>query len=93
MVCFCFLADGRREALLLESPRHSAMKTNHLVIEMGPKGYGMILKSIRVYIGDSNNYRIHHIVQVSVACGHPSFDNPFCNVRRLRGVDQHGSQV
>ena len=45
------------------------MKTNHLVIEMGPKGYGMILKSIRVYIGDSNNYRIHHIVQVGVACG------------------------
>lgn len=44
------------------------MKTNHLVVEMGPKGYGMILKSIRVYIGDSNNYRIHHIVQVGVAC-------------------------
>ena len=33
---------------------------------MDRKGFGMTLKPIRVYIGDSNNYRIHHIVQVCI---------------------------
>ena len=45
-----------------QTPR--SMDVTPIVIEMGRKGYGMTLKPIRVYIGDSNNYRIHHIVQV-----------------------------
>ena len=46
-----------------ESP-HNSMKVTPVVIERSSKGFGFILKPIRVYIGDSNNYRIHHIVQV-----------------------------
>lgn len=46
------------------SPRNS-MAVTPIVITKGRKGYGMALKPIRVYIGDSNNYRIHHIVRVS----------------------------
>ncbi|XP_019850933.1 PREDICTED: microtubule-associated serine/threonine-protein kinase 3-like isoform X1 [Amphimedon queenslandica] len=44
------------------SPRNS-MAVTPIVIANDRKGYGMTLKPIRVYIGDSNNYRIHHIVQ------------------------------
>lgn len=46
------------------SPRNS-MAVTPIVITKERKGYGMALKPIRVYIGDSNNYRIHHIVRVS----------------------------
>lgn len=28
------------------------------------KGYGLTLKAVRVYIGDTNDYRIHHITEV-----------------------------
>ena len=42
------------------------MAVTPVIIEMDRKGYGMTLKPIRVYIGDSNNYRIHHIVQVCI---------------------------
>ena len=40
------------------------MAVTPILIEPNRKGYGMTLKPIRVYIGDSNNYKIHHIVQV-----------------------------
>ena len=53
-----FLGDGSPS-----SPRNS-MAVTPIVITNDRKGYGMTLKPIRVYIGDSNNYRIHHIVQV-----------------------------
>ena len=46
------------------SPRNS-MAVTPIVITKERKGYGLTLKPIRVYIGDSNNYRIHHIVRVS----------------------------
>ena len=41
------------------------MAVTPIVITKERKGYGLALKPIRVYIGDSNNYRIHHIVRVS----------------------------
>ena len=50
------------QSILLQSRRNS-MAVTPVIIEMDRKGYGMTLKPIRVYIGDSNNYRIHHIVQ------------------------------
>ena len=52
------------EASPLSSPRHSRMVTSTYAIKKGPNGYGMILKAIRVYIGQSDDYRIHHIVEV-----------------------------
>ena len=55
------------EASPLSSPRHSQMVTSTFAIKKSPNGYGMILKAIRVYIGQSDDYRIHHIVEV---CAH-----------------------
>lgn len=37
-----------------------------IVMEKGQGGYGMILRAIRVYIGDTEMYRMHHIVKVGV---------------------------
>ena len=48
------------------SPRDS-MVASPITIKRGKKGYGMNLKSIRVYIGDTNDYRIHHVLEVGVA--------------------------
>ena len=56
----CSVGDGSPS-----SPRNS-MAVTPIVITNDRKGYGMTLKPIRVYIGDSNNYRIHHIVQVKL---------------------------
>jgi microtubule-associated serine/threonine kinase len=39
------------------------MSVTPIVIPRGRNGYGMMLKPIRVYMGDSNNYRMHHIIQ------------------------------
>lgn len=44
------------------SPRDS-MVASPLTVKRGRKGYGLTLKSIRVYIGDTNDYRIHHIIE------------------------------
>lgn len=52
------------EASPLSSPRHSQMVTNTFAVKRGPNGYGMIFKAIRVYIGQTNDYRIHHIIEV-----------------------------
>ena len=54
------------EASPLSSPRHSQMVTSSFSIKRGSNGYGMILKAIRVYIGQTDDYRIHHIVQVCI---------------------------
>lgn len=54
------------EASPLSSPRHSQMVTSSFSIKRGSNGYGMILKAIRVYIGQTDDYRIHHIVQVGI---------------------------
>ncbi len=42
------------------------MVVTPIIITKGPNGYGMILKSIRVYIGDTYDYRIHHIIEVNI---------------------------
>lgn len=39
------------------------MVASPLTVKRGSKGYGLTLKSIRVYLGDSNDYRIHHIIE------------------------------
>lgn len=36
-----------------------------IIIEKGPRGYGFTLQAIRVYFGDSNYYKVHHLVSVS----------------------------
>ncbi len=46
------------------SPRDS-MVASPITVKRGRKGYGLTLASIRVYIGDTNDYRIHHIIEVS----------------------------
>ncbi|KAL9951872.1 hypothetical protein ACROYT_G044611 [Oculina patagonica] len=33
-----------------------------IIIEKGPRGYGFTLQAIRVYFGDTNYYRVHHLV-------------------------------
>ena len=38
-----------------------------IIIEKGPRGFGFTLQAIRVYFGDTNYYRVHHLVSVSVA--------------------------
>lgn len=47
----------------VSSPRHSLV-ASPITIKRGKKGYGLTFISIRVYIGDSNDYRIHHIIEV-----------------------------
>lgn len=54
------------EASPLSSPRHSQMVTSTYAVKRGPNGYGMILKAIRVYIGQTDDYRIHHIIEVCI---------------------------
>jgi len=49
----------------LSSPRDSLV-SSPITIKRGKKGYGLTFKSIRVYIGESNDYRIHHVIDVSV---------------------------
>ncbi|CAI8020099.1 Microtubule-associated serine/threonine-protein kinase 3 [Geodia barretti] len=51
------------EASPLSSPRHSQMVASTYAIKRGPSGYGMILMAIRVYIGQTDDYRIHHIIE------------------------------
>ena len=46
------------------SPRDS-MVASPITVKRGRKGYGLTIGSIRVYIGDTNDYRIHHIIDVS----------------------------
>lgn len=40
------------------------MVASPITVKRGKKGYGITLKSIRVYIGDTNDYRIHHVLEV-----------------------------
>ena len=56
-------SSGQVDISPLNSPRNS-MVASPIIVSRGPNGYGMILKSIRVYIGESNDYRIHHIIDV-----------------------------
>lgn len=36
-----------------------------IVITRGSEGFGFTLKAIRVYIGETSNYTVHHLVDVS----------------------------
>ncbi len=44
------------------------MVANPITIKRGSNGFGIIFKAVRVYIGESNDYRMHHIVEVSQCC-------------------------
>ena len=59
-------SSGIMEYSPLSSPRDS-MVASPITIKRGKKGYGLTFKSIRVYIGDTNDYRIHHIIDVSTS--------------------------
>ena len=51
------------------SPRSSLVLTAPAFIKRGDKGFGFLFKAVRVYIGETNNYRLHHIVEVCVGGG------------------------
>ena len=36
-----------------------------IIITKGPKGIGFTLMAIRVYLGSTNNYTVHHLVKVT----------------------------
>ena len=68
-------AEGSREGppgppgLAGFRPAHLGLQT--IVMEKGQGGYGMILRAIRVYVGDTEMYRMHHIVKVREGCIRP----------------------
>ena len=64
-------ATDHDERTLHDSRHNSSMAVTPIHIEPNSKGLGMTLKPVRVYIGDSNNYKIHHIVQVHTH--HPQY--------------------
>lgn len=47
------------------SPRNSMVATP-ITIKRSSRGFGLELKSIKVFIGESNDYRLHHIIKVSL---------------------------
>ena len=48
------------------SPRNSVMMSSPISIHRNEKGFGFNFKVIRVYMGETDNYRLHHVVDVSV---------------------------
>lgn len=46
------------------SPRNSIVVVP-ILIKRSSRGFGLELKSIKVFLGESNDYRIHHIIKVS----------------------------
>jgi microtubule-associated serine/threonine kinase len=61
-------AEGGSRKDVGESPglagfRPSDLGLQTIIMEKGQGGYGMILRAIRVYIGDTEMYRMHHIVK------------------------------
>ena len=36
-----------------------------IVLSKGAKGFGFTLKAIRVYMGDTSDYTVHHLVEVT----------------------------
>ncbi|XP_064387144.1 microtubule-associated serine/threonine-protein kinase 2-like isoform X2 [Halichondria panicea] len=62
------IADTSSGSSILESlspigsPR-SSMVSNPITIKRGSNGFGIIFKAVRVYLGESNDYRMHHIVE------------------------------
>lgn len=61
---FCIFLDHGEKSLGSSDSSHVSMAVTPIFIQPNRKGYGLTLKPTRVYIGDSNNYKIHHIVQV-----------------------------
>lgn len=45
-----------------------------IIIEKGPRGYGFTLQAIRVYFGDTNYYKVHHLVS-NVDHGSAAFES------------------
>ena len=46
------------------SPRQGP-QTSSFTVDKGPMGYGMALRSVRVYLGDTDKYCMQHLVRVS----------------------------
>lgn len=60
-------AEGKRKdstSSTLAGFRPADLGLQTIIMEKGHDGYGMILRAIRVYIGDTEMYRMHHIVKV-----------------------------
>ena len=56
---------ARSGSQLTDSPPESPKaECSPIVIVKGAEGFGFQLKAIRVYIGDTSNYTVHHLVQV-----------------------------
>ena len=56
-----------------------------IIIEKGPRGYGFTLQAIRVYFGDTNYYRVHHLVSVS-------YPHLFVFIYTRRGSKRNGNR-
>lgn len=41
------------------------MVASNLTVQRSSGGFGLAIRSVRVYFGDSNDYRICHIIEVS----------------------------
>jgi len=44
-----------------------------IIIRRGPRGFGFTIRAIRVYLGDTDFYTVHHLV-MEVEKGSPAFD-------------------
>ena len=55
------------------SPRNSVMMSSPISIHRNEKGFGFNFKVIRVYMGETDNYRLHHVVD-RVEMGGPAED-------------------
>lgn len=44
-----------------------------MILRRGPRGFGFTLRAIRVYMGDSDFYTVHHLV-MAVDEGSPAFE-------------------
>lgn len=51
-----------------DSPLGSTSLRPPIIIHSSGKKYGFTLRAIRVYMGDSNVYTVHHMVWVSQSC-------------------------
>lgn len=57
------LADMGTNLWAFGSPRQGPQTTSYTV-EKGRQGYGMSLRAIRVYLGDTDKYCVQHLVRV-----------------------------
>ncbi|XP_049332096.1 microtubule-associated serine/threonine-protein kinase 1 isoform X2 [Astyanax mexicanus] len=73
------------------SPSVSALRSP-ITIQRSGKRYGFTLRAIRVYMGDSNVYSVHHMVW-HVECGGPAQEAGLCAgdlITHVNGESVHG---